>query len=194
VRESLFRSLSRVETPQGAIALVQAPERILETIQGDVGAFILLACGIQDPGNLGTLIRTAAAAGAAFVATTRGTVSARSPKAIRSSAGCFFRLPIVEHIGVSEFRNYCHSHSIPMYRSDATEGTLYTEADLTAACAILLGNEGSGVAEETFGDIPAIRIPLAQGVESLNVAAAGAVLSFEVRRQRCLQSNRALEI
>jgi TrmH family RNA methyltransferase len=180
----LFRFVSSVQTPQGAAALVRVPECELKDITPAPVPLILFACGIQDPGNLGTLIRTAAAAGAHMVCTSRATVSARNPKAIRSSAGAFFRLPVVEHAGPSEFRHFCDHHSIRLYRTHAREGVIYTEADLRSGCAVLLGNEGSGVEEKEFTDLPALRIPMAEEVESLNVAAAGAVILFEASRQR----------
>jgi RNA methyltransferase, TrmH family len=194
VKPILFQSLSAVETPQGAIALVKVPETTLESVPPAQNALILLACGIQDPGNLGALIRTAAAAGASLVATTKGTVSVRGPKVIRSSAGSIFHLPLVEHTEASNFRHYCEHHSIRMYRTEAREGVVYTEADLASPCAILLGNEGGGLSEGLFPDLPAIRIPLAPGIESLNVAAAGAILLFEAHRQRLNKSKRKFEI
>jgi len=182
--EKLFESVSSVQTPQGAIALVRIPKLTLDKVLAAKNALVLYACGIQDPGNLGTLIRAAAATGASLVCTTKGTVSARNPKAIRSSAGAFFQIPLVEHVDVPDFQNYCDAHSIRPYRADTRRGVLYTEADLQSSCAILLGNEGSGMAEEEFARFPAIRIPMAEGVESLNVAMAGAVILFEALRQR----------
>jgi TrmH family RNA methyltransferase len=186
VSEPLFQSISTVQTPQGVIALVHVPETDFASVPQSQNPLVLCACGFQDPGNLGTLVRTAAAADASLLCTTEGTVSARNPKAIRSSAGAFFRLPILEHISLQEFRLYCSQHSIRLYRTDAREGVIYTEAELRSSCAILLGNEGSGFAEQTISMLPAIRIPIAQGVESLNVATAGAVILFEARRQRAL--------
>jgi RNA methyltransferase, TrmH family len=161
VKPVLFQYISAVETPQGAIALVRVPQTTFESVPPAQNPLILFACGIQDPGNLGTLIRTAAAAGASLVATTKGTVSVHSPKVIRSSAGSIFRLPLVERAEASNFRHYCERHSIRMYRTDAQEGVAYTEAALASPCAILLGNEGGGISEELFPDLPAIRIPLA---------------------------------
>jgi RNA methyltransferase, TrmH family len=182
--EKLFQSVSCVKAPQGAIALIQIPKFSLNHIVPSKNALILFACEIQDPGNLGTLIRTAAAAGASLACTSRGTVSARNPKAIRSSAGAFFRLPLVEHVEPNDFRDYCDLHSIQPYRTDTHEGILYTEADLRSPCAILVGNEGSGMTKEAFAEFPAIHIPMDEGVESLNVAIAGAILLFESFRQR----------
>ena len=184
VSGALFRSISTVDTPQGAIALVRVPELTLENIRPGDCALVLCACEVQDPGNLGTLIRSAAAAGASLVCTTQGTVSARNSKAVRSSAGSFFRMPVLEHIALSEFRNYCETRSIRLYRADARKGVIYTDADLKSPCAILLGNEGAGLAGGEYSELPAIRIPLSRGIESLNVAIAGAVILFEARRQR----------
>jgi TrmH family RNA methyltransferase len=183
----LFRSLSDVRTPQGVVALVRVPPLSLDQAPPAPRALIVLACGIQDPGNLGTLIRTAAAAGGSLLCTSKGTVSARKPKAIRASAGAFFHLPIVEQTEIPEFMNYCKRHQIRVLRTDTHEGLPHTEADLASPCAILFGNEGSGIASEGVAGIAAIHIPMAQGVESLNVAMAGAVLLFEAARQRAKQ-------
>jgi TrmH family RNA methyltransferase len=182
--EKLLASVSSVKTPQGAIALVRVPEHSLSEAVPSPNPLIVYACGIQDPGNLGTLIRTAAAAGACLACTTKGTVSPKNPKSIRSSAGTFFRLPIFEHVEVSDFERYCSLHSIQPYRTDAHAGVPYTEANLQSPCAILLGNESNGVQDEELARFPAIRIPMAEGIDSLNVAVAGAVILFEAFRSR----------
>jgi len=182
--EKLLTSVSDVQTPQGVIALVRIPDLSLKKVVLPKNALILCACGIQDPGNLGTLIRTAAAAGACMVCTIKGTVSARNPKAVRASAGVFFRLPVVEHVELSDFRGFCDLHAIVLHRTDPRIGIPYTQANLNAPCAILLGNEGGGMTENEVGGIPSIRIPMIHEVESLNVSIAGAVILFEALRQR----------
>ena len=182
--ESLFRSVSDVRAPQGAIALVRFPERKLGAEAPGKNALILFACGIQDPGNLGTVIRTAAAAGASLVCIGRKTVSPRNPKAIRASAGTIFRIPIVEHAEMSEFLEYCACHSIRAYRTDTLDGLAYSQADLRSPSAILLGNERSGITDEEGNELAALRIPMAEDVESLNVAMAGGIILFEASRQR----------
>jgi len=184
IKGNLFQSISAVQTPQGAAALVRVPEIALDSVAPADNPLILYACGIQDPGNLGTLIRAAAAAGATLACTSKGTVSARNPKAVRSSAGSLFRIPVVEHTDTAEFRRFCLNHAVRLYRTDAREGVIYTEAELKSPSAIVLGNEGAGISEKEFPDIPAIRIPMAQGMESLNVAIAGAIILFEASRQR----------
>jgi RNA methyltransferase, TrmH family len=187
IGDKLFQSISGVQTPQGAIALVRSPKRVLEDILPASDAFIVCACEIQDPGNLGTLLRTAAAAGVTLVCTTKGTVSARNPKALRSSAGAFFRLPVVEHVDVDGIRIFCHSHSIRPYRTDPREGVPYAKADFSGRCAVFLGNEGVGMPRDPFAGFPSLHIPMAEGIESLNVAIAGAVILFEAFRQRSVR-------
>ena len=184
IKESLFKTLSSVQTPQGAIALANVPKKSLKDASSGKNALMLCALGLQDPGNLGTLIRTAMAAGADMVCTTKGTVSARNPKALRSSAGAFFRIPVVEHVEAGEFLNHCRKNKIRIYRTDARKGIEYTKADLLSPCALLLGNEGSGITEEEFAGIPSLCIPMAENTESLNVAVAGSILLFEAFRQR----------
>jgi TrmH family RNA methyltransferase len=187
-QNKLLESVSSVQAPQGVVALVRVADFLLEKVVLPKNPLILCACGIQDPGNLGTLIRTAAAAGVCFVCTTRGTVSARNPKAIRSSAGVFFRLPILENIELCDFEKFCNLHSIRLYRADSRIGVPYTQADLRSPCAIMLGNEGGGLGDHELSGFPAVRIPMTDGVESLNVAIAGAVILFEAFKQRMKDS------
>ena len=185
VNEEVFASVSDVRAPQGAMALVRMPQYLLHQLRPGNNPLILCALGIQDPGNLGTLIRTAAAAGADAVFTTRGTVAARNSKTLRATAGAFFHLPVVERLTAEELISYCVDHDISMFRTDTHEGIAHTRANLTAPCAIVLGNEGNGMDnEEAFTRLPAIRIPMAGNTESLNVAAAGAIILFEAFRQR----------
>jgi len=185
VGENLFQTISCLHTVQGAIALVKVPGTGFPP-KKHRNALILYACGIQDPGNLGTLVRTAAASGTTLFCTSPGTVSARNPKAVRASAGAFFHKTPAEHIPPETVLSYCRNRSMHIYRTDTRKGVPYTEADLSSPCAILLGNEGSGMREKVFNELPAIRIPLANRIESLNVALAGAVILFEAARQRSL--------
>lgn len=181
---SIFRSVSHVRAPQGAIAIARFAERNLDSVLPGRNPLVVFACGIQDPGNLGTIIRAAAAAGVSLVCIGRETVSPRNPKTIRSSAGALFRIPIVENAEISRFLAYCKSHSIQAYRTDVRQGVPHTSADLKSPCAIVLGNEGGGIAGNSWADLPSIRIPMAEEVESLNVAMAAAIILFEALRQR----------
>jgi RNA methyltransferase, TrmH family len=182
--EKIFKTASSVHTPQGALALVKIRDLRLADTTPAPNSLIVYACGIQDPGNLGTLIRTAAAAGATMVCTEKGTVSTRNPKTIRSSAGAFFHLVPIENVEVDEFLEYCRRYSIRPYRTDAREGINYHEEDMRSPCAIMLGNEGSGMDAKKLAGLSPIRIPMNELIESLNVASAGAVILFEAAKQR----------
>lgn len=188
--DRVFRSISSVPEPQGAIALVRMPPASLKDIDPGTQAVVLFACGIQDPGNLGTLIRSAAAAGCSLVCTTTNTTSVRNPKAIRASAGAFFRLPLAENAAPAEVIAYCRKRKLQVFRTDARSGLEYFKADLRSPFALLLGNEAHGFPADEWLDFPALRIPMAGAVESLNVAAAGAVVLFEACRQRSAALNR----
>jgi TrmH family RNA methyltransferase len=185
---ALLKRLSDVISHQGALALVRVPVSALATVPVFADPLILCLCGIQDPGNLGTLLRTARAAGVSWVCCLEGTVSARNPKAIRASAGAFFSLTVVEDISGGEILDHCHARRIAMYRADAPRGRSCWEVDFRGPAAIVLGNEAHGIGGEAWTGIPGVRVPMAAGVESLNVSAAGAVLLFEAWRQRCESS------
>jgi RNA methyltransferase, TrmH family len=182
--EKLFQTVSSVQAPQGALALVKIPRLSLDRASFSRDPLVVCACGIQDPGNLGTLIRTAAAAGATMICTMKGTVSARNPKSIRASAGSFFHLTPFEDVDAVGFLEYCRRTSIQLYRTDAADGINYVEANLRSGCAIVLGNEGSGVGEREYQGARSIRVPMKRGIESLNVAVAGGIILFEAFRQR----------
>jgi TrmH family RNA methyltransferase len=179
-----MKRLSDVVSPQGGLALVQVPLSTLQTLQERPNPLLLCLCGIQDPGNLGSLLRTARAVGVSFVCSTAGTVSARSPKVIRASAGAFFSIPVVEGLRPPEFFNYCRTRRILLYQTNPRAERSCWMIDFKGPTAIILGNEARGLTDQRWSDIPSIRIPMMTRIESLNVAAAGAVLMFEALRQR----------
>jgi TrmH family RNA methyltransferase len=192
VPDAALRQLSEVRTSQGILAAVRIPVRQLSDSILPGRPFLICAAGIQDPGNLGALIRTADAAGVSLVCSLAGTVSARNPKTVRASAGAIFRIPFVERLSPSEFVEFCRRNSILLLSSSAQGGTCYFREDLTGPCAILFGNEGSGIDESPWAaGVRRVHIPMAPGAESLNVAMAGAILMFEARRQRSSRHPRA---
>ncbi len=182
----LLKSLSDVVSFQGALALVRMPSCTLACLDDASRPLILCLCRLQDPGNLGTLLRTARAAGVSCVCTIPGTVSVRNPKAIRASAGACFSLPIVEALKPSTLIDFCSARHIPMFLADARAQRSCWTADMSGSAAILLGNEARGLPEAEWSGVPGIRVPMVSGVDSLNVATAGAVLLFEAQRQRAL--------
>jgi RNA methyltransferase, TrmH family len=181
---ALLDELSDVVSPQGAVALIRISACSLASVLEISNPLIMCLCGIQDPGNLGTLLRSARAASASWVGCLTGSVSARNPKAIRAGAGAIFHLAVIERLSAAEFRGYCNDRGIRLYQADARRGCSCWEADFRGPTALLLGNEARGLPASEWAGVPFIRIPMAPGVESLNVAAAGAVLLFEAMRQR----------
>ena len=185
--ERRLRSLSDVLAPQGALALVRVPRTTLDSLALPPQPLVLCACGIQDPGNLGTLLRTARATGVAAVITTSGTASARNPKVIRASAGAFFHLPVVEQADSHRLARHLADKDIRVLLASAAEGEPCWDTDLRGPSALLLGNESRGVRGGVWEGFPAVRIPMAPGADSLNVAAAGAIFMYEALRQRTAQ-------
>ncbi len=183
---SVLKWLSDVVTPQGALALVRIPALTLADVKPAQDPLILCLCGIQDPGNFGTLLRSARAAGVSLVCATVGTVTVRNPKSIRASAGASFHIPVVEGLTPAEFSDYCRIHKVSMFQAKGRAERSCWSMDLRGPTAILLGNEAHGLSEAGWEGASSIRVPMASGVESLNVAIAGAVLLFEAFRQRSL--------
>jgi RNA methyltransferase, TrmH family len=198
--DEVFASVVDTQTPQGIAALLVPPLWTLDDAfdakgPGGVAPLLLIAAGLQDPGNLGTLIRSGEAFGATAILTTSGTVSGWNQKAMRASAGSVFRMPVV---AVSEADvPTLKSRGVRLFAAVAdTEKALGDEtssvanADLTQACALMIGNEGKGLSEEWLGFADArITIPMPGCVESLNAAIAGSLLMYEASRQRATFAN-----
>lgn len=173
--------VATTETPQPVVAVVGrtlASAGILRT-----ASFVVVADRIADPGNLGTILRSAEASGAEAVVVTPGTVDPTNPKVVRASAGSIFRVPVVEDVSLSSLADY------PFVRLGTSShlGRDYSSTDLTRPVAIVVGNEAHGLEPESAVD-EWITIPHAGTAESLNVAMAATVLCFEVARQRRVAS------
>ncbi|MBX7184390.1 MAG: RNA methyltransferase [Vicinamibacteria bacterium] len=180
----LMKSLSDVETHQGSIALVERP-RFADDWIAAPRAFILVLDGLQDPGNVGTLFRTAEAAGVSGVLLTRGCADPLSPKALRASAGSAFRMPHIVDLGVEDLPRRL-PRGVPLAAAVAGPGALsvFDAEALTLPMALALGSEGSGLDPSIEAAASRrIRVPSARDVESLNVAAAGAIVMFEIARR-----------
>ncbi|WP_397473224.1 TrmH family RNA methyltransferase [Pusillimonas sp.] len=175
---SLTRRLSQVQESQGVYFMAQAPQ---EPLPEQVVGLSLWLDRVQDPGNLGTLLRTAAAAGIDQAYLSEGCAGAWSPKVLRSAQGAHFSMRLYEDVDLSSLRAKLLVPLIATALEDA--GPLYGEP-LPFECAWLMGNEGQGIAPELLRLADRrVFIPQAPGVESLNVAAAAAVCLFEHRRQ-----------
>jgi TrmH family RNA methyltransferase len=145
---------------------------------------ILGAAGVQDPGNLGTIIRSAEAMGASGILTTEGTVHAINPKVIRASAGSLFRLPVVKMESAEAVRKL-REQGVRILAASSHKGIPLEEAELAEACAIFVGSEGAGVSKELIAEADeVIAIPHSDRVESLNAGIAASIILYEAARQR----------
>ena len=179
VTGEVFSSISRTVNAQGVIASVPIPNL---NIALDGLPLFLVIDGIRDPGNLGTILRSAAAAGASAVFVGDETVDPYSPKVVRSAMGAHFRVPLrIGGTQVVEALDQCDLRVL----TDARSSVTYDEVDWTKSAAIVIGGEANGASERTLRHIN-IRasIPMAAGVESLNAGVAGGVVLFEAARQR----------
>ena len=183
--DKLFDATVPSETPQGVAALVRMKEfslgDILERLQ--VGPVVVLA-GLQDPGNLGTILRSAEAFGAGGVLLGEGTVSPFNPKVVRASAGSVFRLPVAR-AKLSGALGLMKERSLRRVATASHKGTPLAQANLSGPLAIFVGSEGTGLSRELIKEMDEIvAIPQAPQVESLNVGVATSIVLYELMRQR----------
>lgn len=185
VEERLLRAVSDTEAPQGVLVVVES--RLVELPPAP--DFVLVADGIRDPGNLGTILRTAEAAGAQAVLLPPGNADAFAPKVVRAAMGAHFRLPVrtLEWAAIGAYLRSPSSRRPRIYIADAHGQCVHTQADFRAPTALIIGGEaaGAGQAAQQLAD-ETVRIPMPGSAESLNAAIAAALLLFEVVRQRSL--------
>lgn len=188
VPEFLFMRLSDTETPQG-IAAIAKKEQV------DAGHFfnnqrrsdcraVLVLDRIQDPGNLGTLLRTADAAGFLGVIAVKGTGDFYSPKVVRAAAGALFRIPILATEGPEETLELLRHYKKRVVATVLQDSKAYDESDLAGDVALVIGNEGNGICDAFLACAEQrVRIPMRGDAESLNAAVAAGILMYEAARQ-----------
>jgi RNA methyltransferase, TrmH family len=180
----VFASAVSTEQPQGIAALVHPRDFPADAIFRVPAPLILVLAGLQDPGNVGTLLRSAEAFAASGVLLLPGTASPWNPKALRASAGSAFRMPAV-NAAESDALALLAQHNIPAIAAVVNAGTPVSEAPLANPCALLIGNEGAGLSDSLLAAAAhRITIPMPGNVESLNAAIAGSLLLYEAARQR----------
>ncbi len=187
--DKLFDVTVPSETPQGVAALVRLKESsladVLERLQ--IGPIIVLA-GLQDPGNLGTILRSAEAFGSAGVVLGEGTVSPFNSKVIRASAGSIFRLPVIlgkTAGGMETISAKLRTQNVRLIATSSHKGTPLDQANLTGSSAIFVGSEGSGLPRNVLAQADElIAIPHTAQVESLNAGVAASIVLYESARQR----------
>jgi RNA methyltransferase, TrmH family len=187
--DKLFDGAVPSETPQGVAALVRlkdfALEDVLERVQ--IGPIMVLA-GLQDPGNLGTILRSAEAFGSAGAVLGDGTVSPFNSKVIRASAGSVFRFPVVVAKSAGGLEAICarlKAHGVRLIATSSHKGTALDQAKLSEPAAIFIGSEGAGLPRNLIAQMDeTVAIPHTQQVESLNAGVAGSIVLYEAARQR----------
>lgn len=199
VSDQVMKVISGTESPQGVAAIVSRPYIQLDDLFAGGADLLVIADELQDPGNIGAIIRTAEATGAGGLITTRYTVDPFSDKSIRASMGSALRLPIVTDAKREDIVARCHDRNIKIIASspvlsrgpvleDAAKAQIIricSEVDMTVPIAFILGREATGVSATAAAQADEfVHIPMAVGVESLNVAAAAAMLLYEAARQR----------
>jgi TrmH family RNA methyltransferase len=187
VSETLLESISFTKTPQGIIALAARPKNDpTEFKTGQPASPLLIVMhSINNPVNVGAILRTAEAAGVTGAIATANTADPFSPKALRGAMGSAFRLPIWQGAGYAEVMQWCASKKINTVGADAEGSKLFTEINWRQPCALVLGPESEGLSPEEMATLnDSVRIPMQGAVESLNVAVATGVILYEAARQR----------
>jgi RNA methyltransferase, TrmH family len=187
VSEKLLESISYTKTPQGIVVLAQRPEASEKRLAAslETNPLLVVLHQLNNPVNVGAILRTAEAAGATGVITTKNTSDPFSPKSLRGAMGSAFRLPIWSGPSYDEVIEWCRKHEIATVCADVEATNAYTEVDWTKPHAVLLGPESAGF---TDGELERadkrVTIPMRGSAESLNVSVAAGILLFEAARQR----------
>lgn len=188
--DAVLATISDTVNTQGLIVIAERPVATLDQVISAAGLIVCLDA-VQDPGNFGTIVRTAEAAGITGIISLKGSVDAFAPKTLRSSMGSAFRLPIVTDVEVGALLEKARSAALKIVATAAVGETVYGKFDWRQPTLIVFGNEANGVRQELLEQSDArIRIPLCYPVESLNVASAAAVILFEAVRQNLEDSGR----
>jgi len=191
--EEIMRKVSDTETPQGVMCVAQMPSYQKEDLLGrsakaEAGKapLLLILENIQDPGNLGTMMRTAEAAGVTGVLLSKDTVDLFNPKTVRATMSAIFRVPFLYTDDLTgAIRSLRDEYGIQVYAAHLDASIPYDQADCTGPCAFLIGNEGNGLTDEAANAASSrVHIPMEGQIESLNAAMAAGILMFEASRQR----------
>ena len=180
-----FAVVSDTVNPQGIIIIAAHPVWEIETVLSPQANLLVAFDSVQDPGNAGTILRTAEAASVQGVIALKGTVDCFAPKTLRSAMGAAFRLPIITEVEAQQLLDRCQAAKITLAATTARTSLTYSDYDWQQPTMLLFGNEANGVRPELLErcDVQ-MKIPLQPPVESINVSAAAAAILFEAARQR----------
>lgn len=181
VNESEFRSAAETESPQGVLAIAEIPQRSLASLAGISPLRLLVLDAVQDPGNVGTIVRSAAALGADATVALPGTVDLWNAKVVRSAMGAHFH-SMAFHTTADALFSFLDAESVPLWVAEA-DGEAVDSVKPPDRLALAVGNEGSGLSSSVRErSAAAISVPIARVVESLNVAVATAILLYQLRK------------
>ncbi|MCR4990902.1 MAG: RNA methyltransferase [Lachnospiraceae bacterium] len=180
VSENVLKKIADTKTPQGIVFALSFPEYNIEDLgEGN----ILVLENIQDPGNLGTMIRTAEGAGAGGILMTDGTVDIFNPKTVRSTMGSLFRVPFIRGGRIGDVAKTLKENGIKIYAACLDGERYYDEVPYETRCAFMIGNEGNGLSQEAVEQADElIKIPMEGKLESLNAAVSAAILLYNARK------------
>lgn len=187
VSRDLFRKISDTQTPQGILCVLKQPAYTLQDlgVEGFKPPLLLVLEDLQDPGNVGTILRTAEGAGVTGIVMSKETADIFNPKTIRATMGSVYRVPFLYTDSLEETIGVLKQHGIRTFAAHLKGKCNYDEVNLTGGTAFLIGNEGNGLKARTADLADTyIRIPMEGQVESLNAAIASAILMYEAHRQR----------
>ncbi len=185
ISEKLMDAVSESKTPQPVMAVVGIKEHTEDELFAHGSKLIVIAHQLQDPGNLGTIIRTTEAVAAAGIALTPNTVDPYSAKTVRASMGSILRLPVVRVGEIEAFVKRCKKMGFQTVATVVTGEKTHFDIDLTKPTVVILGQEGAGLPPHIMADVDLrVRIPMAETIDSLNVATSAAVILYEMMRQR----------
>lgn len=183
--DPVFFQVSDTKTPQGILCILSQYHYTLSDLLKAGAPHLLLLENLQDPGNLGTIMRTAEGAGADGIILSRDCVDLYNPKTIRSTMGSVYRMPFLYVDSLPEILPLLKERGVTTYAAHLQGKRLYDQEDYRGGCAFFIGNEGNGLSEELSRHADTwIRIPMGGKLESLNAAVAASILMYEVCRQR----------
>jgi len=186
VRDSIFDSLADTVSPQGLLAVCQKREwQLSDLLNSNAPSFILVGENLNDPGNIGALMRTAAAAGANGIVLTSGSGDIYNPKVLRAAAGAVLRMPFITDISVQDTAGWLADNNIPIFAAHPRGSILPYRLDLKSGFCFFVGNESHGLSEEAANHATTlVSLPMVNDTESLNASVAGSILLYEAVRQR----------
>ncbi len=185
VKNEVFRKMSDTLAPQGILCVVKRPNYDLESLLQEENPLLVVLENLQDPGNLGTILRTGEGAGVTGVILSEGAVDIYNPKTIRATMGSIYRVPFVYEKDLLEVAKMLKNKGISSYAAHLSGKEYYDSFDFKKGCAFFIGNEGNGLSDALANAADAyLKIPMEGRVESLNAAVATALLMYEAHRQR----------